>query len=540
MNDTSTINKLKGVTHVWPHSRLINPEAQPFSDEREAHVWEELRGLTFNNIDLRGSLAVLTSTVLQDDRDSFLNRLKKDDVAISRVKFFPTREVELKIHRPATQPRSLQSLRCIEEEFTYGLNGWEELPETSPPIEAPAKLAREETCKERIPFHLGSKLDAETVIKQHRNHELSTLVLWYPDEIEDLEYLSMVKAACPELPIYIFHADYREDKWGVEREVEGENWETEIIPLADCKLEPQEVIVDDLLIKGNIHVVAGRFEAYKTMALLEWSSAILDERPVHDHFKVLRRYPIIYLCADMSPELLAEYAGLFNLQKHGKDFRVRKPKGEIIHAVDSPVIQRAVAGRILILDTMLDFANIKEAFQSAEWITFMQKLRTLMTAHGCIAVIMTAHATKTGAKATTIDPSEYLKDSATFGGKIDVGYGFRKIENTSQVLIERIKGRGFKKGLQFTITVNNDDGESYLDRGRFPVCQKPGEVKLQRNSTGRPIDPEKQQKLDFLRSAEGSLQDKTDLMNAKFNSKHVKGTVGKWVNEIEFDSEVSA
>ena len=178
----------------------------------------------------------------------------------------------------------------------------------------------------------------------------------------------------------------------------------------------------------------------------------------------------------MSGELFGDYAAPFNLRNHGDDFRVKKPTGTILHAIDSPVLQRAVRGHILILDTMLDFAKIKEAFQSGEWITFMQQLRELMTVHGCIAVVMTAHATKTGAKSNTIDPSEYLKDSVTFGGKIDVGIAFSKLENTSQIFVERIKSRGFKKPLSFTITVNDDDGNCNFNRGRFPVCLKPGEA----------------------------------------------------------------
>ena len=36
------------VTHVWPYSKIINPEAQPFSNEREADVWDELRDLTLD------------------------------------------------------------------------------------------------------------------------------------------------------------------------------------------------------------------------------------------------------------------------------------------------------------------------------------------------------------------------------------------------------------------------------------------------------------------------------------------------------------
>jgi hypothetical protein len=348
-----------------------------------------------------------------------------------------------------------------------------------------------------------------------------------------MAYLPMVREKCPDMPIYVFHAEWDDAKWGVEREGGAGNWEDEFPALADCKLDPKEVIIDDLLIKGNIHVAAGRFESYKTMAVLEWCSAILDQRPAHDYFTVFQRYPILYLCADMSPELLNEYAGLFNLQKHGADFRVRKPAGDILHSVDSPVVQAAVNGRILILDTMLDYAEIKNAFESGEWIVFMMKLRALMDSHGCIAVIVTAHATKSGAAAASIDPAAYLKDSATFGGKIDIGYAFKRVPESPQILVERIKGRGFKRPLKFTITINDANGDSYLDKGRFPVSQKPGEVTA--GKVGCPVNPEKQRKLDFLQSTRGTIQERAGLLNAEFGTKHGKGTVGKWLDEIEFD-----
>lgn len=539
---TETQSTPVGVTHVWPYGREVNPEAQAFSDEREADVWDELRSLTLDD-EVRGKIAVaLHETVNHNNAaNTFNHELQKDDVGTNRVSFYRPREVELHIQRAAIPAHSFQRLRSVDEEFKLNANGeFEEVPDTSAPIEIPAKKARDEKEKRTIAFHLGSKLDAEFVIKQHRNHEICALVLWYPDESEHLKYLPLVRSKCPDLPIYVFQCDYRADKYGVEREGNPDKWESEFPSLAECEFEPPQVIVDDMLIKGNIHVVAGRFEAFKTMGLIELASAILDERPAFDYFKVQHRYPIMFLCADMSPELFDQYAAPFNLRKHGADFRVNNPKGNILHAVDSPVLQRAVNGRILILDTMLDFAKIKEAFQSGEWITFMQKLRELMTVYGCIAVVMTAHATKTGAKSNTIDPSEYLKDSVTFGGKIDVGFAFSKLENTSQIFIERIKSRGFKKPLSFTITVNDADGESNLDRGRFPVYLKPGEAGKKEDHAARRAgpksDPLKQQKLDFLQTQTGSLQEKADAVNAKFNSEHPKETVRKWLKDIEFDS----
>ena len=216
---------------------------------------------------------------------------------------------------------------------------------------------------------------------------------------------------------------------------------------------------------------------------------------------------------------------------------MHKANGGIPDITD-PVLQKAVRGRILVLDTMLDFAKIQKAFESGEWITFMQNLRDLMTVHGCISIVMTAHATKAGAKSNTIDPSEYLKDSVTFGGKIDVGYAFSKLDGTSQVFVERIKSRGFKKALSFTITVNDGDGESNLDRGRFPVCLKPGEAGKKQDHVAKPgpkTDPNKQAKIDFAKSVGGSLQDKAAAVNKEFGSTHVPSTIKRWFEEFDED-----
>lgn len=275
-----------------------------------------------------------------------------------------------------------------------------------------------------------------------------------------------------------------------------DNWEEQFPVMGECELPQPELIVDRFLNKGSIVVFAGRFETYKTMALIELSAGILERRKVFDEFAVLHHHPILFLEQDMSPELFQEYARPFGLMKQ-QDFRWQRPGANIFKVVD-PVLQRAVRGRILILDTMLDYAQIEKAADSGEWIKFMQQLRELITVHGCISIIMTAHATKTGAKATTIDPSEYFKDSATFGGKVDVGYGFKPLDGTCQVQIERIKQRGFKQGLAFTIAVNDELGDSNLSRGCFPVCKKPGETKKLK---GRPAkcDPELMQKITTLK-----------------------------------------
>jgi hypothetical protein len=318
--------------------------------------------------------------------------------------------------------------------------------------------------------------------------------------------------------------------------------EVEFPALSDCEYpDPPKEIVKELLRRSCIHVWAGMFESYKTMAAIELCDALLSERPVFDEFQVMERHPCLYLCVDMSGELFDEYAKPFNLRKHGKDFRVKKPKGDVIHAIDSPVLQFAVKGRILLLDTMLDYANIREAFQSAEWITFFQKLRALIEVHGCVAIVMLAHPTKTGAKSTSIQPAEYLKDSVTFGGKIDVGLAFSKIENSDEVFLQRIKGRGWKqRNHRFTITTRDDSGESWLDRGRFPVCVSPeecgslGERVEGSRKGGRPANPRKEEKKEFLKKFPGiTTAEAIKQLDLAFpGDKHAPRTVNNWRAEI--------
>ena len=84
----------------------------------------------------------------------------------------------------------------------------------------------------------------------------------------DLTYLNEFRAACPNVDVYIFHR-WDEAKYGVQVTGDVDNWENEFPSLSECEFEPPQVIVDDLLIKGNIHVAAERFEAFKTVNIAD-------------------------------------------------------------------------------------------------------------------------------------------------------------------------------------------------------------------------------------------------------------------------------
>jgi hypothetical protein len=155
-------------------------------------------------------------------------------------------------------------------------------------------------------------------------------------------------------------------------------------------------------------------------------------------------------------------------------------------------------------------------------VEFFGKTRLLIEQHGCKAVVLIAHPTKSGARSATIDPSEYLKDSVTFGGKVDVAFGFRKIDGTAKVQVERIKGRGFERPIKFSLASHDDDGNSWISRGQFPVADAPEDemdlasqlAKSPKKRAGR-LTPELRSQLVECRKKGMSARETADLLKIK-------------------------
>jgi len=310
-------------------------------------------------------------------------------------------------------------------------------------------------------------------------------------------------------------------------------WREMFSPMSEWKIEPPKEIVRELLVKGSIHAWAGLFASAKTMALNELASAILEKRRAFDHFEVLESHPILSLCLDMSPGMQRDdYAAHFRLHKNPNFFGIN-PEWDGFPALDDKNLIEAAKGKILALDTMLDWARLEDAFKSKEWTEFFERLRNLLK-HGCAAIILLTHPTKTGARNTVIDATEFLKDSVTFGGKLDMAFAFRKVEGTSKVFVQRIKGRGYKRPITFTLTTEDDEGNSWIDRGRFPVCDAPGDagsLSDQLSSAGKGklqnLSEEQVKKLKELFDKGLSLREIARQMGDKSHN-----TVRAWLEEL--------
>jgi hypothetical protein len=105
------------------------------------------------------------------------------------------------------------------------------------------------------------------------------------------------------------------------------------------------------------------------------------------------------------------------------------------------------------------------------------RCRELIEQHGCRAIIILYHPTKAGAESEEIEITKYLPNSRALAGFIDAAFGFRRIQNSSEVYVKRFKERPWEDSLDpFTLTVRDDAGASYLSRGEFPILDAPGEA----------------------------------------------------------------
>ncbi len=526
--EQSTTNKA-GITHIWPYSKLINPDAQPFSSEREDDVWEELRDLTFDD-DVPGSIWVAPHDDPYTDRNkgTWLGNLAQDDFVTNRVKRIHHREVEYTVHRPATEARSYQIL-----------NGETDAIEDQ--IEVPAERERDEVIKKSIPWNLGSKIDAQNAIKGYRNHELSALVLWYPKDSEHLTHLPMVRKVCADLPIYVFHCDYREDKWGVEREGNsiGSLWDTQSDLLNEQELQP---VIEHITNVGENTWLFGPPKQGKTWIMLCIVKALLTGEPL---FGVERlRVPhkakrVIYLCPEASRTGLTRRLKMLGLMQHiydpftnpqGRLFLRSLSKG-IKLGLDNTELLQMAEGADIFIDTAIRYVEGDE--NNATDVKVMTEKILNLLAMGARSMWVAHHSGKSFASATEITLENCARGSTEFAASLTNAIGIVQLDKDKNLIhLHYIDGRDMNE----PAADMHLQGRPYLSEiGNFQVTENVERFKGRNPVKGRTGDPDKQAKIDFARSVDGSLQEKADAVEKQFGIKHDRSTISKWLKESSFD-----
>ena len=537
-----------GITHVWPY----NPDAEPISQEREEDVWSELRGLTFDD-DLRGHLAFLVhaedtfnpktgwSDFHADTCDVVLQKLYEDDVVSNCCVFFKQREVNHNIQRPATKEWSYEQPRSAAR-----------LNEPTPIVTVPAEPARVETAAKRVPVHLGSKLDAQDVVKKYLEREIRALVLWEPDFSEEpglyLRYLPWVHEKCPDLPIYVFHAVLNEKHWGVERGGRSGSWKNSFHTKSEALTVPEnvDVVVRGLCNVGSVSMWGALPKHGKSYLFLSIMKALLSGKPWLDYFEVSQAKRVVYLVPEVGLRGVMKRLRNLNVVDHlydpttniGGALFVQTLSSRDKLKLDDTALLEAVKGADVFVDPLIRYIEGEENNASDQRM-LSNKLLGLISAEAR-SVWCAHHAPKAFKGVTDITTQNVLRGTGEFAAFPDIIFGVLKMnDETSRLYIKCTDAR---------------DDDEYL--GDFEVEMRPwidetGDMKLvvapgtgtplreQKRTTKRTDDPDRQAKIDFARSLNASLRETTTAVNEKFGSNHGKSTVSRWLNDGVFDEDLT-
>lgn len=304
-----------------------------------------------------------------------------------------------------------------------------------------------------------------------------------------------------------------------------------------------QIVVRGLCNVGNICIWGALPKHGKSYLFLSIIKALLSGKKWLGHFETSPSHRVIYLVPEVGLRGVVKRLRKLKMLDYLYD-PVTNPNGGLFLqtlssfpklALDDTLLLDAVKDADVFVDPLIRFINGDEN-SSGEQRILSNKLLNLV---GCAArsVWVAHHSPKAFKDVRDITTQNVLRGTSEFAAFPDIIFGVLKTDD------EKVR-------LYIKCTDARDDDE-YL--GDFEVELRPwideeGDIRLvvypgqgtplkQQRKQGRKQDPDKQQKLDFARSIEGSTQEKVDAVNEKFGSKHSKGTIHKWLNESTFDGD---
>ncbi len=403
-----------------------------------------------------------------------------------------------------------------------------------------------------VPFSLKHSEQARKLVKVIRDSwesdsPITRLVLYLQDERQKAQ-LPMVLERFPDLVVYHVDAEWYDYQppdddeeclvplgddpakiWDTQSEVENEK-----------DLPP---VITGISHEGESTWIGALPKVGKTWVLLCILLALLTGEPLFgdERLKVPRKAKrCIYLCPEATRSSIKKRLTMLGLIKHLYDpitnpdgglFLQTLSKGRKI-ALTDPVLLELAKGADIFVDTAVRYLEGDEnAVKDVRVLT--ENILNLL-AVGARSVWVAHHAPKGFENASTMTLQNMFRGSGEFGAALTNAYGLcTEDEATTKIRLHCICGRDLDEPIADMIL----QGRPYLyDTGNFKVVDADAAPR----KAGSPGDPDKQQKLDFLRTLSGSNQEKADQLNRKFGSKHDRSTISKWVKEFApFDDEVT-
>jgi hypothetical protein len=303
-----------------------------------------------------------------------------------------------------------------------------------------------------------------------------------------------------------------------------------------------QVVIRGLCNVGNICIWGGLPKHGKSYLFLSLIKALLSGKKWLDYFEVSQSKRVLYLVPEVGLRGVVKRLRKLKMLDYLYD-PITNPEGTLFVqslsslqklALDDPRLLEAVKDADVFVDPLIRFIDGDEN-NSGEQRILSNKLLNLL---GCAArsVWVAHHSPKAFKDVTDITTQNVLRGTSEFAAFPDIIFGVLKINDE-------------KARLYIKCTDARDDDE-YL--GDFEVELRPwideeGDMRLvvapgtgtplkEQRKTGRKADPDKQLKIAFAKSIQGTGQEITDAVNKQFNSEHDRRTIERWLEKFDADS----
>jgi hypothetical protein len=507
--------------HVWPEpdavGKVLCPDSKPVSDEREEEVWERLRSLTTNPNVRRDILVMTCSQQYAADHAEVLEEFQRDNCMPDRIKFLePHKETRLKWH---------------------------------------AKTKRREEVEVITPFTLACATDAKEIANYCHSGKYSALLIWHPrgnkdhgPDGDDLRYLTHLKDSNVRTPIYIFHDSPHSKKWGVEVDGDANRayrklesgaalWDTQS-EMSNAEELPD--VIKHIAHEGESTWIFGYAKHGKTWIMLCIVKSLLTGEPLFNvtDLEVPRKAKrVIYLCPEAGRTSLRRRLKMLGLMDHLYD-PITNPEGRIYLRslskgpkldLDNPTLLELAKGADIFIDTAIRYLEGDEN-NSGDVKTMTEQTLNLLSM-GARTMWVAHHSGKSFTSATEITLDNCARGSSEFAAALTNAIGVVQLDKDKNLIhFHYIDGRDQDEPAPDM----HLQGRPHLSEiGNFQVTENVERFKGRNPVNGRPEDVEKQAKLDFARTVEGTLHDQVAAVNEKFGSKHSKSTLSRWISEEE-------
>src|ERR1700722_8860812 len=471
-------------------------------DLTEDAVFEELRDATLRDE------GVLIPETHQDAFEAFREELEKGRFDRSLVKFLSLDPSKKTIHIPARGAIESKLVRASDDRVV-SVHQVPEQPATTKEIVVNRYFDCSNTKNAKL---IAAKITEDT----------KYVVFWEPNvDAGDLDCLPELQKARPHLSVVIVHQ--LSVKVGVVVECDDDpasTWDTQSEVENEQDLPP---LVQGIAHEGESTWFGALPKVGKTWVMLCILLALLTGLPLFgdDRLTVPRKAKrCIYLCPEAGRGSIKKRLKMLGLIRHlydpitnpdGRLYLQTLSKGKKI-ALTDPALLELVKGADVFIDTAVRYLEGDE--NSVKDVRVLTENILNLLAVGARSVWVAHHAPKGFENASSMSLQNMFRGSGEFGAALTNAYGVcTEEEATTKIRFHPIVGRDLDELIPDMIL----QGRPYLfETGNFKVVDANAEKF--KGKTGAPCDPLKQEKIDFARTLQGSLQEKTDAVNANFGT----------------------